>query len=89
MDKYKVGTVFELYENDEQEYIIVDNMEKDKWIYLLVTPVYNESGRLKTDYTKIMLLRVHKENEEIDIETDEKVIAEMVDNTLKRIENEE
>ena len=49
MDKYKVGTVFELYENDNQEYIIVHNMEKDKWIYLLVTPVYNQSGRLKTD----------------------------------------
>ena len=35
-----------------------------------------------------MLLRVDKETEEIDIETDEKIIAEMVDNTLKKLENE-
>lgn len=89
MDKYKAGTVFELYEDDKQEYIIVDNLEKENDVYLLVTPIYNEKGRIKTDYSKVMLLKVNKGTDEINIETDEKVISEMVDKILKKIENEE
>ena len=89
MDKYKAGTVFELYEDDKQEYIIVDNLEKENDVYLLVTPIYNEKGRIKTDYSKVMLLKVNKGTDEINIETDEKVISERVDKILKKIENEE
>lgn len=86
MEKYKIGTVFELYKNDNQEYLIINNVEKEKNIYLLVVPVYNVNGKIKANYEKVMLLNVNKETDEIEIETNEEVIAEVVDRTLQKAE---
>ena len=86
MEKYKPGTVFELYKDDSQEYMIVNNIEKKENVYLLVVPVYNQDGRVKTDYTKVMLLNVNKETDDIEIETDENIIREVIDKTIKMIE---
>lgn len=88
MEKYKIGTVFELYENENQEYLIVNNIEKEKNIYLLIVPVYNVKGKIKANYEKVMLLNVDKETDEIEIETNEKIIAEVVDNTIQKSEEE-
>ena len=82
MDKYKIGTVFELYENDSQEYMIINNLEKEEYVYILVVPVYNIDKELKADYSKVMLLKVNKETDNMDIETDMKIIKEVVDDTF-------
>jgi len=86
MDKYKIGTVFELYENDSQEYMIINNLEKEEYVYILVVPVYNIDKELKADYSKVMLLKVNKETDNMDIETDMKIIKEVVDDTFKKAE---
>ena len=85
MDKYKPGTVFDLYENDDQEYMIVNNVEKEKNVYLLVVPIYKEDGKIKTDYSKVMLLNVDKQTDDMKVETDESIIREVVDETMKKM----
>lgn len=85
MDKYKPGTVFDLYENDNQEYMIVNNVEKEKNVYLLVVPIYKEDGKIKTDYSKVMLLNVDKQTDDMKVETDESIIREVVDETMKKM----
>jgi len=85
MEKYKQGTVFELYKDDSQEYMIVNNIEKEDNVYLLVVPIYNQDGKIKTDYTKVMLLNVNKQTDDMEIVTDESIIREVVDDTMKKI----
>lgn len=85
MEKYKPGTVFDLYENDDQEYMIVNNVEKEDIVYLLVVPIYKEDGKIKTDYSKVMLLNVNKQTDDIQIETNESIIREVVEETMKKM----
>ena len=85
MEKYKPGTVFELYKDDNQEYMIVNNVEKEENVYLLVVPIYNQDGEIKTNYAKVMLLKVNKQTDDIEIESDESIIREVVDDTMKKM----
>ena len=86
MEKYKPGTVFDLYKDDNQEYMIVNNVEKENRVYLLVAPIYKENEEIKTDYTKVMLLNVDKDTDNIEIETDENIIREVINEIMKKIE---
>ncbi|MGN1299426.1 MAG: hypothetical protein ACI4UE_05535 [Candidatus Scatovivens sp.] len=86
MNKYKVGTVFELFENNNQEYMILDTFEKENFVYAFVTPINTDKkGVTKTDYTKAMLIKINKITEEMKIETDERIIAEAVDSMISKI----
>ena len=85
MEKFKPGTVFDLFENDDQEYMIVNNVEKEDKVYLLVVPIYNKGGEIQTDYTKVMLVNVNKHTDDIEIETNESIIREVVDETMKKM----
>lgn len=87
MEKYKAGTVFELYKDDSQEYMIVNNVEKDEIVYLLVVPVYKEEGKIKTDYTKVILLNVNKQTDDMEIETNLDIIKEVVNITFQKLED--
>ena len=84
MDKYKVGTIFQLYENDEKNYLIVSNVELEKGIYLLVVPFDNEN-KTKLEYSKAILLKVNKETDEITIETDQNITSEVIKKTLEQM----
>ena len=86
MEKYKPGTVFELYENDNKEYMIVNNVEKEDRVYILVVPIYNQDGKIKTDYTKVMLVNVNKQTDDMQIVTDESIIREVVEDTMKKMQ---
>lgn len=83
MNKYQEGTVFELYENDNKEYVIIKNVEIEKNIYLLVAPVYGEGKNLTFKYNEIILLKVNKDTDEMGFETDEKVVKKVVEMSLK------
>lgn len=87
MDKYNIGTIFELYENDNQQYVIINNFEKENNIYLLVAPVENKE-EIKVEYEKVILLNVDKKTDEIKFEVNEEIIAEMVDDTIKKAEEQ-
>ena len=87
MDKYKAGTVFELYKDDNQEYMIVNSVEKENSVYLLVVPIYKENEEIKTDYTKVMLLNVNKETDDMEIETNLEIIKEIVNITFEKLED--
>ena len=87
MEKYKAGTVFELYKDDNQEYMIVNSVEKENNVYLLVVPIYKENEEIKTDYTKVMLLNVNKETDDMEIETDLEIIKEVVNITFGKLED--
>ena len=85
MERYKPGTVFNLYENDKQEYMIVNNVEKEEVVYILVVPIYKEDGKIKTDYSKVILLNVNKKTDNMQVETDESIIREVVEETMKKM----
>lgn len=79
MEQYKEGTVFELYENDEQEYIILKNINIDGSKYLVVAPVNGEKENLKMEAKKLLLLKINSDNG-IEIEEDEIIIRKVIDN---------
>ena len=81
MEKFKEGTVFEY---SDEDYMIMNHIEKEGNAYLLVTPVFNEKGRMKTSYEKMMAVKVNMETEDMEIETDEAIIAELAEDTMKK-----
>lgn len=85
MNKYEVGTVFELFENDKQEYIILDTYDKDEYVYAFVTTISDKKGTVTADYTNAMLVRIDKNTDEMKIETDEKIIEEATDNLIDKL----
>jgi len=87
MDKYKVGTIFQLYEDDEQLYVVMSNVELEKETYLLVTPVNQVEKNFQIDYSSVFLVKVNNETENISIETNKEIIKNVVNKTLGQIKN--
>jgi len=85
MEKYKIGTVFQLYEGEEQEYVILNNVKLEGGIYLLITPIQSNNGEIKTDYSKVMLLKVDERTDEINIETDREIVKQVVNSTINKL----
>lgn len=85
MEKYKIGTVFQLYEGEQQEYIILNNVKLEGGIYLLTTPIQSDNGEIKTDYSKVMLLKVDEKTDEISIETDREIVKQVVSSTINKL----
>lgn len=79
MEQFQEGTVFELFENDPQEYIILKKLNLDEKIYLVVVPVDGEQDNLKMNTKKLLLLKVNGVND-IEIEADDTIIRKVVDN---------
>ena len=76
IDKYKKGSIIQ-YENGDK-FIVFEALEKDNEIYLLVIKFDEEvTNEIVVDYNKLILLKV-LENDETVIESDEKVIREIV-----------
>ena len=80
MEEYKVGTVFELYEEDQQRYIVLNSLDKDSRIYLLVAPMNDQNGEYKVRYDETFVLCIDKETGEIDYVEDEQIVGEVIDN---------
>lgn len=81
MDKFKEGTVFEY---SDEDYMILNHIEKEENAYLLVTPVFKEKGSVKTSYEQMMLIKVNLETDDMEIETNEEIVAEIVEDTMKK-----
>lgn len=79
MEKYKEGTIFELFENDNQDYIILKNVKLDDVQYLVVAPVEGNIDNLKMNTQKMMIIKVN-EDDSIDIIDDESIIGSVVEN---------
>lgn len=87
MNKYEVGTVFELFENEDQEYMILDNYEKGENVYVFATPIETDKkGVIRSDYTKVLLIRINKATDEMKVETDEKIIEEATESLLSKLD---
>ena len=83
MNKFKEGTIFEL--DKGKDYMIVDSLNKGENEYLLSSPVFYEGEKAKTDFTKLILVRVNNKTDEMEVETNEKIIGEVVRNSLDKI----
>ena len=79
MDKYKEGTIFELFENDNQNYIILKNVKIDKIQYLVVAPVEGKFDNLNMNSKKMIIVKVN-EDDSIDIIDDENIIGLVIEN---------
>ncbi len=78
MNDYEIGTVFDLYDDDPQKYMVINKCEKENNIYLLASPVNNDSGSWKIRYGETFILNVDKATNRIDYETDETIASELV-----------
>lgn len=79
MEQYKEGIVFNLYEDDDQEYMILKNINIEGITYLVVVPVHGERENLKMEAKKLLLLKINSDNG-IEIEEDEIIIRKVIDN---------
>lgn len=79
MEKYKEGTIFELFENDNQNYIILKNVKIDKIQYLVVAPVEGNFDNLNMNSKKMIIVKVN-EDDSIDIIDDENIIGLVIEN---------
>lgn len=74
IEDYKPGTVYELYENDSQEYIIIDTIEEKENLFFFTAPVIGTKKDLKAYYDKTFLIKVKKETGDLEIEKDKEVV---------------
>ena len=86
MNKYKEGIVFEL--SEDKKYIIVDSMNKGENEYLLSSPINYEGSKGKIDFSKMLLVKVDNKTNEMKIETDDKIIEEVIRNSLNKIKTQ-
>lgn len=84
MDKYKEGTVFELYDDDDRRFIILKHTEINGVDYLVVTPINDEEEKIKINPTGVLLLRVDKETDDVSFEHNKEIITKVV-NTMFEI----
>lgn len=86
MSKYEVGSVFELFENEKQEYIILDTYDKGENVYAFVTPIdTDKKGATRADYTNAILVRINKSTDEMKVETDEQIIEEATESLIDKL----
>ncbi len=78
MGDYEIGTIFDLYDDDPQKYMIINSLEKEKNIYLLASPVRDEAGSWKINYGEAFLLSVDKDTNDIEYESNEQIANEIV-----------
>ena len=79
MNQYKEGTVFQIRDGENEEYIVLKNMQIDGELYLVVAPISGEKDNLKLNSKKIVLLRVNSQTNEIEFEDDELIIRRVID----------
>jgi len=82
MDKYKEGTVFELYEDDESQYVVLKNVEIDDSIYLLISQLYGARNNYGINPNQIILINVDKKTDEIAFVNNKDIIRQVVDVAL-------
>ena len=64
--------------------MVINNLEKENNIYLLASPVNNDTGSWKINYEKTFLLSVDKSTQEIAYETNEQIANEIVVDLMKK-----
>ena len=83
MNEYKEGTVFEL--RDGENYVIVDSLNKGEYTYVLSSPICYEDKKAKTDFSKMVLVKINDQTDDMEIETDERIIDEVIRNSVNKI----
>ena len=83
MNKYKEGTVFELYDNDDRKFIVLKHVEIEGVDYLVVTPVNDKEEKVKINPTGVLLLSVDKETDNINFEYNKEIIAKVVNSMFE------
>ena len=82
MNKYVKGTIMNLYENDNREYIVLRNSKIEEKEYLTVAPIERNPTEIKIKYDKLFVL-YHDENvDEFDYVKDENIISKVVQDLL-------
>lgn len=79
MEQYKEGTVFSLYEDSDDDYIVLKTLNLDNKIYLIVCPVTGEKENLKMDTSKLVLINVDEKTNDIEFVKDEEIIGKAID----------
>lgn len=79
MDKYKVGTIFDIGIENE-DYIILYTYEENNKIYLLSESVElgNSENEVKINQGNLILISVNKNDESFEVETDGDIIEKVV-----------
>ena len=85
MNKVRKGTVLKLDSEANEEFIVVDNVEKDGKLYAVLAPFELEEGKdtVEIDYKKLILIEL-KDDGEYDYVTDSNLIKELVEMMLKK-----
>ena len=83
MNEYKEGTVFEL--RNGEDYVIVDSLNKGEYTYVLSSPICYEDKKAKTDFNKMVLVKINDQTDDMEIETDERIIDEVIRNSVNKI----
>ena len=81
INKYNKGIIFKLNENENQLYLILNNIKKDDDQYLLVMPV-NDLNKLVIDYGKAFMMKVDNDDN-LAIENDKDIIKYVIEETIK------
>jgi len=82
MEKYKEGSVFELYENDNSEFIILKKAEIENNIYLLISQLYGTKNNLGINSRDMLLIQVDKNTDAMELVDNKQIIRAVIDYAL-------
>ena len=75
-----------MFENENQEYIILDTYDKGEYVYAFVTSIdTDKKGATRADYTNAILVRINKSTDEMKVETDEQIIEEATESLINKL----
>lgn len=82
MEQYKEGTVFEMYEGDDKDYVVLKKTNIENKIYLVVAPLKNKEDNSKIDPTGLLVINVDEQTDDIEFVKDEKIVRQVIDSVL-------
>lgn len=84
-NSFKKGTVVKLDQNAQENYIVVESMEKDNKEYILLTTCEGDIDlenkvmkNMKIDFSKLVMVCYDKENNTFSYDSNQEIISSLI-----------
>lgn len=79
MEQFEEGTMFELYENSNEYYVVLRVIKINEENYFFVTPAISENNDVKINPAGLFLLRFDQMTSDVEFVEDEEIISKAID----------
>ena len=89
MGKYQEGTVFELFIDDNTEYVVLKELELENNVYLVVSQLYGKKNNFGINPQNLLILCVDPNTDKMELIKDEEIIRKVIGEVFIMLERGE